>query len=53
VALCAYLLDEAGVAAVPGTGFGTPGYVRFSYTLPDDRLEEAISRVEQAVEKLG
>ena len=53
VALCAYLLDEAKVAAVPGTGFGTPGYVRFSYTLPDARLEEAITRVEQAVAKLA
>jgi aspartate aminotransferase len=53
VDLCSYLLDEANVAAVPGAGFGTPGYVRFSYTLPDDRLEEAISRVERAINKLG
>jgi aspartate aminotransferase len=53
VALCTYLLDEVKVAAVPGTGFGTPGYVRFSYTLPDDRLEEAISRVERAINNLG
>ena len=53
VALCGYFLDEAKVAAVPGTGFGTPGYVRFSYTLADTRLEEAISRIEQAVEILG
>jgi aspartate aminotransferase len=52
VAFCAYLLDEAKVAAVPGTGFGTPGYVRFSFTLPDARLEEAITRIEQAVSKL-
>lgn len=52
VALCARLLDVAKVAAVPGTGFGTPGYVRFSYTLPDDRLEEAVSRVEEAFTQL-
>jgi aspartate aminotransferase len=53
VELCGYLLDEARVAAVPGTGFGTPGYLRFSYTLQDDRLEEAITRVEHALQKLG
>ena len=53
VSLCRYLLNEAKVAAVPGTGFGTAGYVRFSYTLPDDRLEEAITRVEQALERLA
>ncbi|MEE2753642.1 MAG: pyridoxal phosphate-dependent aminotransferase [Candidatus Latescibacterota bacterium] len=53
VALCSYLLDEANVAAVPGAGFGTSGYVRFSYTLADDKLEEAISRVERAINKLG
>lgn len=53
IGLCRYLLDEAKVAVVPGAGFGTPGYVRFSYTLPDERLEEAIVRVEHAVEKLG
>lgn len=52
IALCGYLLDEVKVAAVPGTGFGTPGYLRFSYTLPDDRLEEAIQRVESAIRKL-
>jgi aspartate aminotransferase len=53
VSLCRYLLNEAKVAAVPGTGFGTAGYVRFSYTLPDDRLEEAITRVEKALERLA
>ncbi|MBS14189.1 MAG: aspartate aminotransferase [Gemmatimonadetes bacterium] len=52
VYLCGYLLDEAKIAAVPGAGFGTPGYVRFSYTLADDRLEEAIRRVEDAIGKL-
>jgi len=50
--LCDHLLDEAKVAAVPGIGFGTAGYVRFSYTLPEERLEEAITRVERAIGNL-
>ena len=49
VEFCRYLLEAAGVAAVPGTGFSAPGYVRFSYTLPDDRLSDAIDRIQTAV----
>jgi LL-diaminopimelate aminotransferase len=41
------LLDKANVAVTPGTGYGAAGegYVRLSLTLPDDRLDEAISRL--------
>jgi aspartate/methionine/tyrosine aminotransferase len=39
------LLDEAGVAIVPGEAFGAPGYVRFSYALADDDMVEGVSRV--------
>jgi LL-diaminopimelate aminotransferase len=41
------LLDKANVAVTPGTGYGAAGegYVRLSLTLPDDRLNEAISRL--------
>jgi len=41
------LLDEAGVAAIPGIGYGKEGegYIRFSLTLADDRLEEGINRL--------
>lgn len=41
------LLDEAGVVVAPGTGYGRHGrgYVRFSLTLPDDRLEEGVERL--------
>ncbi|MCH2663043.1 pyridoxal phosphate-dependent aminotransferase [bacterium] len=53
VALCGHILEKAKVAAVPGIGFGTPGYIRFSYTLPEDRLEEAITRVENTLGALG
>ncbi len=45
------LLDRAAVAVTPGTNFGPggEGYVRISLTVPDDRLEEALSRVERAL----
>ncbi len=43
----ALLLDEAAVVVAPGNGYGAygEGYIRFSLTLPDDRLEEGVERV--------
>ena len=43
----ARLLDEAGVVVAPGNGYGDggEGYVRFSLTVPDDRLAEAMDRL--------
>ena len=41
------LLDEAGIAVTPGIGYGKEGegYIRFSLTLADDRLEEGVNRL--------
>jgi LL-diaminopimelate aminotransferase len=41
------LLDWAGVFVAPGNGYGErgEGYVRFSLTVPDDRLSEAMERI--------
>lgn len=41
------LLNEAGVAVTPGIGYGKEGegYIRFSLTLPDDKLEQGIERL--------
>jgi LL-diaminopimelate aminotransferase len=41
------LLDKANVAVTPGTGYGSAGegYIRLSITLPDNRLDEGISRL--------
>lgn len=50
VELAAALLDEAKVAAVPGEGFGMPGYMRFSYALSDDDLAEGMRRFKAWVE---
>jgi len=44
------MLDDAAVAITPGSGYGQhgEGYVRFSLTLPDDRLDEGLSRIREA-----
>lgn len=41
------LLDEVGIAVTPGIGYGKEGegYIRFSLTISDDRLEEGIGRL--------
>jgi len=53
VAICEWLLEEAGVALVPGTAFGSPGHVRFSYAVAQETLEEAVSRIAQAASTLA
>lgn len=40
-----YLLVKAGIAAVPGTAFGAPGHIRFSYATSMDVLEQAMDRL--------
>jgi len=46
-----FLLEEAGVAAVPGSAFGAPGYLRFSYATSEAIIDEGIAAVRTAVEK--
>jgi len=46
VELCERLIDEAGVALVPGTAFGAPGHLRFSFAASTSTLEDALSRLE-------
>jgi aspartate aminotransferase len=44
-----FLLNEAGVALVPGSAFGSPGYGRISFATGLDTLKEAISRISKAL----
>ena len=44
-----YLLENAGVAVVPGTAFGAKGYIRISYATSMVALEEAISRIKKVL----
>jgi aspartate aminotransferase len=44
-----YLLVHAGVAVVPGSGFGAPNHIRISFACGMDTLKDALRRIEQAV----
>jgi Aspartate/tyrosine/aromatic aminotransferase len=47
-----YLLDEARVAVVPGSAFGSDDHVRISYATSLERLQEGIRRIDAALQKL-
>jgi len=39
------LLNDAGVAVVPGSGFGAPGHIRLSFACSMQTLEKALDRI--------
>ena len=45
VQLAEYLIENAGVALVPGSAFGAPGYLRLSFATSMDNLNEALRRI--------
>lgn len=49
---CSFLLEEAGVALVPGEAFGSSKHVRLSYATSMANLQEAVARIEPALNKL-
>lgn len=52
VALCRYMIEKSGVALVPGTAFGAPGFVRLSYACDEDVLREGCVRILDALSSL-
>jgi aspartate aminotransferase len=44
------LLEDAKVAVIPGSGFGSPDNIRLSYATSLDALEEAIERIKVFIE---
>ena len=42
---CQKLLEEKGVAVVPGVGFGSEGYFRLSFATDDATIKDGISRI--------
>jgi aspartate aminotransferase len=46
------VLQEEGVLAVPGTGFGRGGYIRLSLTVPRDTIVRSLPAFGRAIEKL-
>ncbi len=45
VEFSSWVLDQAGVAIVPGSAFGTEGHVRLSYATSMENLEKAMQRM--------
>lgn len=45
------LLQEEGILAVPGRGFGRAGHMRLSLTLPLDDIERSLASFERAFQK--
>ncbi|OFX32803.1 MAG: aspartate aminotransferase [Bacteroidetes bacterium GWA2_32_17] len=52
VDLCLFLLNNAHVAVVGGSSFGSPDYLRFSYATPENNLIEAVRRIKDSLEIL-
>ena len=48
LALSEYLLEHAGVAVVPGSAFGSEGYMRLSFATSMENLQNAIGRIAKA-----
>ena len=49
---CTRLIQEAGVACVPGSCFRGEGHIRISYCYSDEELEEGVNRLEQFIDTL-
>jgi Aspartate/tyrosine/aromatic aminotransferase len=51
LSLCDFLLDEARVAAVPGSAFGADDYIRLSYATSLENIMEGLDRIEKAIKE--
>ena len=49
IELVEFLLNEADIACVPGSAFGAPGYLRFSFACSLESLQESIRRIKRAM----
>lgn len=50
---CTRMIKEAAVAAVPGSCFGSEGYIRLSYCCSDDDLRKGMDRMEGFIQTLS
>lgn len=53
IELCNWLLQHAGIAAIPGSGFFAPGFLRFSYATSLANIEEGMRRLAAGLAELG
>ena len=47
--LAEYLIEKAGVALVPGSAFGSPGFARISIATSMENLSNALDRIEKVI----
>lgn len=51
--VASFFLEEAHAAAVPGTPFGAPGYIRFSYACSEADIDEGVGAIRAKVRSAG
>ncbi len=44
---CSELLEEEGLAVIPGSAFGAEGYIRLSFAASDDDIREGVTRLDR------
>ena len=49
IAFSEYLLEHAEIAVVPGSAFGSEGYIRLSFATSMDNLQKALERLAKAL----
>jgi len=49
IELSEYLIESANVAVVPGSAFGSTGYIRLSYATSLDQIKEAVERISKSL----
>lgn len=49
---CIRLIQDGGLAAVPGSCFGCEGHIRLSYCYSDEELKDSLDRLEAFIHKL-
>jgi aspartate aminotransferase len=47
--LARYLIEQAGVAAVPGEAFGSPAHLRLSFAVSEETLRTGLQRIADAL----
>ena len=52
VDFCAYILEEARVAIVPGSAFGAPNFVRIAYSNSLEAIRQGMDNIEKALARL-
>ena len=53
-AFCEYMLEDAGVAMLPGTSFGQfgEGFIRICYAVGQDEINNALERIKKSISRL-